>query len=106
MHSKSSRRWVRSGIKGRPGGPRAAPPTGAGCAAPGGDAVGFGAACKSDADCTCAADYCALLPGASDGYCTKTGCTVSDASICPSGWACFDLSRFVPGQPAFCRKSF
>ena len=75
----------------------------AACTLAGGDAAGFGAACKSNADCSCAASYCAVQPGTSEGYCTKTGCN-EDASVCPSGYACFDLSRFAPGLPAFCSK--
>lgn len=81
----------------------AQPSAGGSCALPGGDASGFGASCSRDADCTCAASYCALAPGAQTGYCTKTGCT-TDASLCPSGWSCFDLSRFAPNLPAFCSK--
>ena len=73
------------------------------CALAGADADGFGASCTRDADCSCAASYCALAPGAREGYCTKTGCK-EDASLCPSGYACFDLSRFAPGLPAFCAK--
>ena len=86
------------------GAPMSTPDGGASaCTLPGGDEAGFGAACKSSADCTCAASYCALQPGQSTGYCSKTGCS-PDARECPSGWSCFDLSRFVPGQPAFCAR--
>lgn len=73
------------------------------CALPGGDARGFGAPCARDADCTCAANYCALSPGARTGYCSVTGCS-AEASVCPSGYSCFDLSRFAAGLPAFCAK--
>lgn len=76
---------------------------GGSCTLAGGDAQGFGAACSSNADCSCAASYCALQPGQSKGYCTKTGCS-TDESLCPSGWSCFDLSRFAPGQPAICTR--
>jgi len=65
---------------------------------------GFGAAC-SDAvehsECPCAADYCAVMPGQSEGYCTATGCN-DDPSVCPEGWSCLDLSGFQPGAPAIC----
>jgi hypothetical protein len=62
---------------------------------------GFGAACKANTDCPCGADYCALMPGQTAGYCTRTGCK-EDASVCPSGWSCFDLSLFSPDLPAIC----
>lgn len=77
-------------------------------AAPGGDAGtcalpddGWGATCKTDGDCPCGANYCALMPGQSSGYCTKTGCK-ADPSLCPSGWSCFDLSLFAADLPAIC----
>lgn len=75
------------------------------CSLPGGDAEGYGAPCRdgtNHSDCPCAANYCAIMPGQQQGYCTKTGC--SGTSGCPDGWSCFDLSRFVPGQPAFCTR--
>jgi hypothetical protein len=75
--------------------------SGATCTLAGGDAAGFGAPCKLPADCTCEADYCALMPGQATGYCTKQGCK-QDASLCPSGWSCFDLSLFSPDLPAIC----
>ncbi|HEX5659152.1 MAG TPA: hypothetical protein VFX59_18290, partial [Polyangiales bacterium] len=62
---------------------------------------GWGAACKTDAECPCAANYCALMPGQTAGYCTKTGCK-TDPSVCPSGWSCFDLSLFAADLPAIC----
>ncbi len=62
---------------------------------------GFGNACKVDADCPCGANYCALMPGQTSGYCTKTGCK-QDPSVCPSGWSCFDLSAFSSTLPAIC----
>jgi hypothetical protein len=73
------------------------------CDLPGADEQGFGATCSLDTDCTCAADYCALQPGSSQGYCTKTGCK-EDASICAEGWGCTDLSIFAPGLPSICSR--
>jgi hypothetical protein len=81
-------------------------PTDAGptsCALPGGDAEGFGANCTKHEDCTCAADYCSLMPGSTQGYCTVTGCK-QDASLCPGGWSCLDLSIFSSGLPAICTR--
>lgn len=81
-------------------------PSGGACSLPGGDAAGFGATCTDGAtstDCPCEASYCAVQPGQTAGYCTRTGCK-EDASICPSGWSCLDLSVFLPGQPSICRK--
>jgi hypothetical protein len=78
-------------------------PAAGGCVLAGGDALGFGAPCREDAECTCAADYCALMPGQSKGYCSKTGCDVTP-SVCPTDYSCLDLSKFVAGQPAICTK--
>ncbi len=63
----------------------------------------FGAACGSSAACSGAANYCALSPGASTGYCTATGCK-ANPSVCPDKWGCLDLSSFQPGSPAICTK--
>ncbi len=73
------------------------------CDLQGGDALGFGASCTADADCTCAASYCALMPGSTQGVCTKSGCK-EDASVCPADYRCFDLSQFSPGLPSICTK--
>jgi hypothetical protein len=48
-------------------------------------------------------DYCAVQPG-QPGYCTKTGCTATDTSLCPQGWSCFNVGQFMPGQPWICLK--
>jgi hypothetical protein len=68
-------------------------------------AAAFGRPC-SDAqthrDCGCGADYCAIQPGQSSGYCTATGCT-QDPTVCPANWGCFDLSGFDPSAPSICR---
>jgi hypothetical protein len=71
------------------------------CTGANADDQGFGAPCTTDAQCTCAADYCALMPGQATGYCTFTGC-VEDASVCPTDSSCFDVSIFQPGAPAIC----
>ncbi|MFO0729042.1 MAG: hypothetical protein U1E65_35005 [Myxococcota bacterium] len=63
----------------------------------------FGIACTDDAGCGGATSYCAKQPGASEGYCTATGCTSAPA-VCPTGWSCFDLSVFQPGAPSICRR--
>jgi len=75
----------------------------AACSLADGDASGFGAPCRDDSECTCAANYCALMPGQAQGYCSKTGCDTAP-TLCPTDWTCFDLSMFVPGQPAICTK--
>jgi hypothetical protein len=80
-----------------------APADGASCTLPGGDLNGFGATCKADSDCTCKASYCALMPGQPQGTCTVTGCK-EDASVCPMGFSCFDLSAFSAGLPSICTK--
>lgn len=71
---------------------------------PGGDDDGFGGTCidaTSHRDCTCEADFCAIQPGTTEGFCTREGCG-DDPGICPDGWSCFDL-RSV-GGPSFCVK--
>lgn len=66
--------------------------------------AGFGTPC-SDAtthrECGCAAPYCAIQPGRSEGYCTATGC-VERPDVCPAGWSCFDLSQFQSDAPSVC----
>jgi hypothetical protein len=66
----------------------------------------FGKPCTDDtthAECGCAADYCAIQPGQTEGYCTATGC-VENPAACPKDWSCFDVSTFQPGAPAICLK--
>lgn len=73
------------------------------CAEPTTD-VALGSACDDNtthSQCGCSTDYCAVLPGQTEGYCTITGCA-EDPGRCPSGWSCFDLSTIVPGEPSFC----
>jgi hypothetical protein len=40
-------------------------------------------------------------PGQALGLCTHTGC-IEDASICPAGFQCLDLSMFDPALPSVC----
>lgn len=63
----------------------------------------FGDPCMSTTDCHCPTDYCAQMPGAASGTCTRTGCDV-DPAICPSGFTCLDLSQFAAGLPHICYK--
>ncbi len=72
--------------------------------APGdGGGSAFGRTCTTNPDCTAPADYCAVLPGQTQGYCTATGCT-ENASVCPSGWGCLNLALFTPGAPSICTR--
>ncbi|HEX2677986.1 MAG TPA: hypothetical protein VHM19_15135 [Polyangiales bacterium] len=62
----------------------------------------LGKTCMSNADCGCSDPYCALMPGATKGICTVTGCTPM-GSDCPTGYECFDVSMFgISGYPTFC----
>jgi hypothetical protein len=64
----------------------------------------FGAACTdgmNHTDCACPAPICAIQPGMTTGFCTQIDCD-ADASVCPSGWSCFDLSVIDPSYPATC----
>lgn len=68
--------------------------------------VELGATCSdaiTHSECGCDADYCAIVPGDEQGYCTRTGC-LDDPSVCPEGWSCFDVSVFEEGAPAVCLK--
>ena len=59
-------------------------------------AAGFGDTCTADAQCRCGKDLCAIVPGQTSGFCTRSGC-LADPSICPMGWSCYDASAFQPG---------
>jgi hypothetical protein len=64
----------------------------------------FGAACsdgEGHSDCACPAPICAIQPGATSGFCTQIHCD-RDASVCPSGFSCFDLSALDPAYPSTC----
>lgn len=63
----------------------------------------FGRTCKESKECEGVASYCAVMPGKTTGYCTATGCK-TNASVCPTGWSCFDVSLFQPGAPSICTK--
>jgi hypothetical protein len=79
------------------------------CSKPGsdGDPRGIGVTCatsgRSPSECPCAADYCSKSPFESAGYCTVTGCD-KDPGVCPSGWSCFNVGTFSPGEPYICMK--
>ena len=64
----------------------------------------FGSPCTDSAghtDCADPAPYCAVMPGAAEGVCTRDGC-LDSPEVCPTGWNCVDLSRFMPGLPSIC----
>lgn len=63
----------------------------------------FGAACTTHGDCGGETNYCATPP-TEPFYCTASGCDATP-SLCPSGYECFDLGQFVPGEPFVCVKS-
>jgi hypothetical protein len=65
--------------------------------------AGLGDPCTVNDECSAEADYCALMPGQSEGYCTPTGCA-SDGQPCPQDWSCLDLSVFSPGLPSICSQ--
>ena len=59
-------------------------------------ASAFGKDCATTAECVAPTVYCAVQPGQTAGFCTAFGCDL-DATICPSGWGCMDLTPF--GMP-------
>jgi hypothetical protein len=63
----------------------------------------LGDPCATLSDCHCPTDYCAVMPGATMGTCTQTGCDVNP-SICPASYTCLDLGLFQPGLPSVCYK--
>jgi hypothetical protein len=66
--------------------------------------MGFGETCTdgtNHTDCDAPTDYCAVMPGQAQGFCTAQGCDVTP-SLCPMGWSCFDLSQFDPSLPHIC----
>jgi hypothetical protein len=65
---------------------------------------GLGDPCKTDAECKGAADYCAIQPPQTSGYCTITGCDAKKPDSCPQGYYCLDLSIFNPQLPKVCAK--
>jgi hypothetical protein len=66
--------------------------------------TGLGDPCKTNTECKATADYCAVQPPATTGYCTITGCDPKVPASCPSGYYCFDLSIFDPKLPKMCAK--
>jgi hypothetical protein len=67
----------------------------------GADFAHYGDVCAADRECATPTDFCAKYPSDPTGYCTRTGC-LTDASLCPGGWSCLDLSMY--GYPAICIK--
>ena len=84
----------------------AAADAGGDAAGDGGDAASqctmsqLGVTCWQTEECTCDTDLCAAQPGM-QGFCTRTGC-LQDATVCPSGWTCMDLSSMDPSWPSIC----
>lgn len=61
----------------------------------------FGRECTDASGCNCAAPYCAVMPGQTNGVCTRMCQTTPDD--CPDGYRCFDLSLVgVTGIDPFC----
>jgi hypothetical protein len=59
--------------------------------------------CTGDAACSCAAPFCAVMPGQTAGKCTLH-CR-PDSHDCPDAYTCFDVSVFgVTGIEPFCLK--
>jgi hypothetical protein len=58
-----------------------------------GAASAFGQVCTTTDECVLPTVYCAVEPGQSVGFCTAFGCDL-DASVCPSGWGCMDMTPY------------
>lgn len=64
----------------------------------GGSESGIGDFCTESAQCTKAADFCAVNPITTEGYCTFNNCTNGS---CPAGWMCCDCT-FQGAGDIFC----
>jgi hypothetical protein len=65
----------------------------------------FGVDCTASDECMGATDYCIPMSPFDTAYCSASGCDL-DASICPSGWKCTDLSQFLTDAPWACSRPF
>ncbi len=63
----------------------------------------FGLDCSQSDECMGATAYCVPMSPFDTAYCSASGCDL-DAAICPSGWNCTDLSRFLVGAPWACTR--
>ena len=63
----------------------------------------FGLACSADQDCSDATNYCVPQSPFDVAYCSARDCD-QDPTLCPTGWACTDLSRFQDGLPWACTR--
>lgn len=63
----------------------------------------FGQPCTTSDECSGATNYCTPMSPVDTTYCTVSGCDV-DPTICPADWTCFDVSKFVPGEPFICTR--
>lgn len=77
------------------GGPDGGAGAGDGASADAAPGATLGQVCATVEECGDDADLCAVIPGQSAGFCTRSGCA-ADATLCPDGWSCFDASAFVP----------
>jgi len=65
---------------------------------------GYGDVCTATGpgpECPCEANFCALQPGSSAGFCTRTHCLPPDPE-CPDGYTCMDLSALAPELGSLC----
>jgi hypothetical protein len=63
----------------------------------------FGEPCEASDTCTGPTNYCTPPSPVDTQYCTVSGCD-QDASLCPPGWECFDVSQFIEGAPFVCSR--
>jgi hypothetical protein len=61
----------------------------------------FGDGCATDLDCAAPTTYCALPPGDSAGFCTRTEC-LPDPTMCPPEWTCLDVASYGAGFASLC----
>jgi hypothetical protein len=57
----------------------------------------FGEPCSTSVECLSPTSYCAIQPPATTGFCSTFGCD-KDPTICPSTWACMDLTPYGLAQ--------
>lgn len=60
--------------------------------------VPFDTVCTATAQCGGVTNFCAIVPGELQGFCTHDGC-VEDLSVCPPDVGCLDLTPLgAPGM--------
>jgi hypothetical protein len=74
--------------------------------APGATDPNFGVPCETADECSGSTNYCVPASPFDSAYCSVQDCDPAAPEVCPAGWTCTDLSRFVAGSPWACTRPF